>query len=312
MLAAFENILPIFALVMLGFALRKSNFVAADKWQIVDELCFWVLFPALLCYTLIKADFSQVQLGAVTLVMLSAVLITPVFLLGIRPLLRKLWDTKDPQYTTIFQTISRYHGFIALAIVLELFGEAGTAVIALSFAVLVPINQFINIVVLVVYNGNGKFDAKAVVLGVVKNPIFIGAIVGLVISFSGMPVWKPVITMLDLLGQAALGLSLLALGAGLSLKAALKPSNEMWVGVLGRLFGIPLLTAALCILFGVTGMSAQVMLILASVPAAMNGYVLAKKMGGDAELYASTLTVQVVGSFITVPIVIWLSSIYFA
>jgi predicted permease len=244
--------------------------------------------------------------------MLSAVLITPVFLLGIRPLLRKLWDTKDPQYTTIFQTISRYHGFIALAIVLELFGEAGTAVIALSFAVLVPINQFINIVVLVVYNGNGKFDAKAVVLGVVKNPIFIGAIVGLVISFSGMPVWKPVITMLDLLGQAALGLSLLALGAGLSLKAALKPSNEMWVGVLGRLFGIPLLTAALCILFGVTGMSAQVMLILASVPAAMNGYVLAKKMGGDAELYASTLTVQVVGSFITVPIVIWLSSIYFA
>ncbi len=45
----------------------------------------------------------------------------------------------------------------------------------------------------------------------------------------------------------------------------------------------------------------QVMLILASVPAAMNGYVLAKKMGGDAELYASTLTVQTVLSFLTVP-----------
>lgn len=312
MLAAFENILPIFALVMLGFALRKTNFVAAEKWQIVDELCFWVLFPALLCYTLIKADFTKVQLGAVSLVMLAAVLITAIILLAIRPLLRRVWSTQDPQYTTIFQTVSRYHGFIALAIVLELFGEAGTAVIALSFAVLVPINQFINIVVLVVYNGNGKFDAKAVVLGVVKNPIFIGAIVGLVISFSGMPVWKPLVTMLDLLGQAALGLSLLALGAGLSLKAALKPSREMWAGVLGRLIGIPLLTAGLCLLFGVTGMSAQVMLILASVPAAMNGYVLAKKMGGDAELYASTLTVQVVVSFITVPLVIWLSAIYFA
>ena len=53
MLAIFENILPIFALVMLGFGLRNSNFVEADKWQIVDELCFWVFFPALLAYTLI-------------------------------------------------------------------------------------------------------------------------------------------------------------------------------------------------------------------------------------------------------------------
>jgi len=32
MLAAFENILPVFGVVMLGFGLRKTNFVAADKW----------------------------------------------------------------------------------------------------------------------------------------------------------------------------------------------------------------------------------------------------------------------------------------
>ena len=96
MLAIFENILPIFALVMLGFGLRKSNFVEADKWQIVDELCFWVFFPALLAYTLIKADFSQIQLGAVTIVLLLAVLITAAVLLAVKPFLARVdWREKS-------------------------------------------------------------------------------------------------------------------------------------------------------------------------------------------------------------------------
>ena len=310
MLAIFENILPIFALVMLGFGLRKSNFVEADKWQIVDELCFWVFFPALLAYTLIKADFSQIQLGAVTIVLLLAVLITAAVLLAVKPFLARVVGVKNPQFTTIFQTVSRYHGFIALAIVLELFGEAGTAIVALSFAVLVPVNQFINIVVLVAYDDKTKFNLKGVTLGVVKNPIFMAAIIGLAISLLNIPVWKPIVTGLDLLADVALGLSLLALGAGLSLKAALSPSKEMWIGVLGRVVGVPLLMGVLCYFFGVRGMSAHVLMVLAAVPAAMNGYVLAKKMGGDAPLYAATLTVQTVVSFVSVPAVLWLSQAF--
>ena len=312
MLTVFENILPIFAIVMLGFALRKSNFVAADKWQIVDELCFWVLFPALLARTLIKADFSKMELGAVTIVMLAMVLITGAVLLAIYPLLRGTWGVKKPQYTTVFQTVSRYHGFIALAIVLELYGPDGTAVIALAFAVMVPLIQFMNIAVLVSFSETIKFNPTNVVITVVKNPIFLGAMVGLLINFGHIPVGKPVMTFIDLLGDAALGLSLLALGAGLSLKAALNPRREMWIGVLGRLVIVPILMGTLCWIFGVSGLSAQVLLIFAAVPAAMNGYVLAKKMGGDAELYASISTVQTALSFFTLPVVIWVGSNYFA
>jgi len=308
MSAVFQSILPIFAIVVLGFGLRKSNFVAADKWQIVDELCFWVLFPALLAGTLINADFSQVELGAVTTVMLLVVAGTTSALLLAYPLLRRIWKIQKPQYTTVFQTVSRYHGFAALAIVLELFGDAGTAIIALSFAVMVPIIQFINIVVLVSFSDTAKFNFSTVMLTVFRNPIFLSVMAGLIINFGGIPMWKPILTFVDLLGSAALGLSLLALGAGLSLKAALNPSKEMWAGVLGRLIGVPLLMGTLCYFFGVGGMTAQVLLIFASVPAAMNGYVLAKKMGGDAELYASVATVQTVLCFMTIPAVIWIAS----
>ncbi len=36
----------------------------------------------------------------------------------------------------------------------------------------------------------------------------------------------------------------------------------------------------------------------------MNGYLLAKQMGGDAELYAAVATVQTVVSFFTIPLVL--------
>ncbi len=38
-------------------------------------------------------------------------------------------------------------------------------------------------------------------------------------------------------------------------------------------------------------------------PPAMNGYLLAKEMGGDADLYAAAATVQRVASLFTIPLV---------
>jgi len=58
---------------------------------------------------------------------------------------------------------------------------------------------------------------------------------------------------------------------------------------------------------GLSGEAFEAALICAAVPTAMNGYVLARTMGGDAELYAATATVQTVLSFATIPFVIWLS-----
>jgi len=37
----------------------------------------------------------------------------------------------------------------------------------------------------------------------------------------------------------------------------------------------------------------------------MNGYLLARQMGGDAPLYAAVTTVQTVASFLTIPAVMW-------
>lgn len=308
MIAAFESILPVFAIVVLGFGLRKSDFVPPDHWRVVEELCFWVFFPAILADTMIRADLSKVELGPFTLTLLASIATIATLTLAVWLPLKRWWGTQKPQFSTIFQTTTRWHGFIALAIVLKLYGGTGAALIAVAFAVMVPVLQVSNILVLVAFSDGARADIGKTARAIVLNPIIIGVLSGLFINLANISVWDPVMTILDLLGRAALGASLLALGAGLSLTAALKPSRELLVGLAGKLVVTPAVIAAWATVFGISGLAFSVLMVCASVPTAMNGYLLARKMGGDAGLYAATSTVQTVVSFFTIPLVLWLAT----
>lgn len=305
MLSVLQATLPVFATIVLGFGLRKTGFIAADKWGAVEDLCFYVLFPAILAKTMIEADLSGIEAGAFTLTLLVTAATVGGTVLALWPLLRRILGTKPSQFSSIYQTVTRWHGFIALAIVLNLYGPNGAALIAIVFAILVPILQISNIMVLAAFSDK-KADLRGVVLTIVKNPLIWGIGMGLLLN--GVAIWPPIMSTLDLLGRSALGMSLLALGAGLSLKAALHPSKEMLIGIIGKLLFTPLVMMSAAYAYGVTGLERDVLLIASAVPTAMNGYVLARKMGGDAELYATISTVQTVVSFITIPLLLWLVS----
>lgn len=310
MIIVFESILPIFAIVMLGFGLRKSNFVPAEQWRVIEELCFWVFFPAILAKTMINADLSSVELGGFTTALVAVLISMGLLTLSYWPILKRTIGTKKSQFSTIYQTTTRWHGFVALAIVLKLFGDDGAALIAVYFVISVPALQISNILILVAFSENANADSRAdyrqVTKTILLNPIIWGVLSGLAVNLSGIVVWDPIMTILDLLGRAALGTSLLALGAGLSLKAALKPSKELLIGVVGKLFITPLVAVGWALVFGVDGLALSVLLVGASVSTAMNGYLLSRKMGGDAELYAATSTVQTVVSFFSIPLILWL------
>jgi len=308
MLLVLQATLPVFAIIVLGFGLRKSGFVAAPKWGAVEDICFYVLFPAFLAKTMIEADLSNIEAGAFTLTIIISLAIIGSTTLALWPVLRTALGTKPAQFSTIYQAITRWNGFIALTIVLNLYGPDGVALIAIMFAIIVPILQVSNIAVLAGFSDK-KADLGKVALTVLKNPLILGIGFGLLVNVAGIQPWPPIMDTLELMGRSALGMSLLALGAGLSLKAALHPSKEMLIGIVGKLLFTPLVMMSVAYIFGITGLERDVLLIAASVPTAMNGYVLARKMGGDAELYATISTVQTVVSFVTIPLLLWITRI---
>lgn len=309
MIEVFESILPVFLLVLLGFGLKASGFIPTNQWQAVEELCFWLLFPALLATTLMRADLGNIDMGAFSLALVLSIATVSSLVLLSWPLLKQYWRTRRGQFSTIFQTTTRWHGFIALAIVFKLYPQQ-SALVAIAFAVMVPILQITNIVVLAAFSDSHQPTFKQISKTIVTNPIIWGIIVGLSFNFGELTLWTPLMDSLDLLGRAALGASLLALGAGLKICQALRPSRELVISVIGKLWLMPTVMFFFGIANGLTGDELSILLVCGAVPTAMNGYIFARKMGGDAELYAATASVQTLLSFLTIPLFLWLAQLY--
>ena len=303
MFLIFESILPIFLIVVLGVALRRAPFIDHSVWPGLETIGYYLFFPALLFLTLATADFSSIELGTVSLVALLAVVVMTVLLIAIHPLARAN-GMSDASFSTVFQTSSRWNAFIALAIAEKLTGPSGLALVALVMAVIIIPLNFINVGVLVWY-GTGGRSMATLVKRIAGNPLILGCVAGMIVNAQPFGIYQPLEQAVDLIARAALGLGLLMVGAGLKLNDALRPGPAVLAPTALKLIVFPLIMTGLALAFGVTGEPLMILALCASVPTAMNGYLLARQMGGDAPLYAAVTTVQTVASFLTIPAVMW-------
>lgn len=303
MIPIFESILPIFLIVLLGAVLKRLPFIDQSVWPGLETLGYYLLFPALLFLTLATADFSGIELGTVALVSLIAVAVMTLLLIALHPLARAR-GMSDSRYTSLFQTSSRWNAFIALAIAEKLSGPSGLALVALVIAVIVIPLNLINVIMLVWY-GTGARSMAALAKRIAGNPLILGCIAGIIINALPFGIYPPVAQAVDLISRTALGLGLLMVGAGLKLNDVLRPGPAVLSPVMLKLIVFPIIMVGLAWAFGLTGEPLMILALCASVPTAMNGYLLARQMGGDAPLYAAVTTMQTVASFVTIPMVMW-------
>jgi predicted permease len=147
-----------------------------------------------------------------------------------------------------------------------------------------------------------------VVRRVVTNPMVIAAGGGVLMRAMPFGLTPPLDKTLHLAGQAALGLGLAAIGAGLRLDTLVKPRIAILVPIVVKLLVFPVLLLGIGVMMNVEGLPLLYLVLCAAVPTAMNGYVLAKQMGGDAELYATVTTLQTLLSFATIPAMLSLAA----
>lgn len=304
MIAAVESLLPIFCLIGLGFILRWRNVVPEDMWRGVELLGYWVFFPALLSETLIEADLASLPLAEITFTMALAFATMAGGLLAFRQPIMRMLDINGASYSSVFQNATRWNGFIALPILDKLYGKEGVALVAIIMAILVPIANIVNVAVIARNAGARQLSYRQTAYVVFRNPFIWATAVGLAINLTGIPIYEPMMTGLHMLGGAAIGTGLLMVGAGLHAEEAKRPSPAVWLGTGLKLLGMPVIVFAWVSIFGISGPAVVACLVCAGVPTAMSAYVLARQMGGDAILVATTVTLQTLLSVVTIPLLI--------
>jgi predicted permease len=290
----------LFGLIALGWVIRRAQWIDDGFWRPAERLTYLVLFPALLVRSLANANLGDIPALRIAMAIVGAVLLVGVGL----ALVRRQAAQDGPAFTSVFQGAVRYNTYIALGVVIGAARADLLPVAAIAIVVLIPLVNALSIAVL---TRHGTGDAKRnVLVEIARNPLILACVVGALVNLTGIGLAAPVDRMLDVLGQASLGLALLAVGAGLSLDSVRGRTREIVLASMIKLLVMPAVTAALLLALGVHGAPAAVVILFQAVPTATNSYILARQLGGDANLMAGIITVQTILGAVTLPVVLTL------
>ncbi|MEM7241746.1 MAG: AEC family transporter [Pseudomonadota bacterium] len=298
MIPVFLAIAPVFLLIMLGYGLRRGGIPSAEFWNLNDRLVYWVLMPALFFVKISQADLTSPEL-----ISLSAVLYGSFFAaVAIGLLLSLRWGAADG--SSVMQGAARFNTFIALALAEALYGVPGLQIAVLGAAILVPIVN-VTIVSLMSFRlGAGKGG----ILGeLIRNPLILSIFAGVVfnlLGWNGVPVLHDVA---GILGQAALPIMLMCVGANLKLRGLSAEGAPVLASMFGKFVVFPMIAVLLIYLMQPAQLTAEVCILFAALPVGVATYSLSREMGGNASLMATVITVQTVLSFLTLPFTVLLA-----
>jgi len=302
MLPIAASLVPVFAAIALGNLLRRLNFLPDEGWAAFDRMNDSVFFPALIIHAIGTAHFEGPMVLRMGTVLLGSIAIVAVGLLIARPALR----ISAPAFTSLFQCSIRWNGFVALASALTLFGNEGLSLVAIGMAVVVPTVNVLSVLVLTHSAGTAKgIRNLGRILG--TNPLILACIAGLFLNLTGVGLPGPTADFAQILGRGALGLGLLSVGAGLNLALARSAGATVALGTVLKLFVMPTLVLTISHLIGLEGLPLSVVMLIATVPTATSGYVLARQLGGDAPLMAGLVTSTSLLAILTMPV--WLVAV---
>jgi len=162
-------LLPVFLLILLGFVLKRSLMRLETQWHGLERLTYYVLFPALLIQTLVRADLSSVPVAGVGGALLLSALVMSLLCLGLRPLLSRL-AIDGPAFTSIFQGATRWQTYVALAVSGNLYGEIGLALASVAMVAIIPLVNVFSVAVLAHYASPEKQSVRAIAGRVFGEP----------------------------------------------------------------------------------------------------------------------------------------------
>lgn len=290
--------LPFFALIFTGYGAGKTRLLPDGAIVGLNAFVFYFALPALLLVSI--ADAPVQELADIRLLLAwivpSLLLFVLVFLLC-RPLFGTGPSERAIQaLATTFSNV----GFVGLPLVVLALGNQ--AVLPAVVVVLVDTVLMIGIATAIIELDQGRTGGvnqviRTVGSGVVRNPVIVASITGLLLGAVEWPIPEAPRAYLELLGGAAAPAALFALGATLAGRPLGEGAGQIGFILAFKLLIHPLLVLLVATLLSLPPLWTAVLVIQAALPIAANVYVLAQRyqvyvvMGSSAIFWSTAVSV---------------------
>ncbi|HJV92430.1 MAG TPA: AEC family transporter [Azonexus sp.] len=284
-------LLPDFALILLGTAIRRWMHLGDHFWNGVEKLVYFILFPALLINAIVKTRLDLA--AALPLLATAFAVMASGMVLGIVP---KLFSRLPAlTYASMFQCAYRFNSYIALAVAGMLYGSPGIATMGLIVGAAVPLANLVSVWMLARHGESGLWREVA------RNPLIWGTATGFLLNLLGFVPPAPLQAFLGRLADASIALGLIAVGAALRLESTpgVRGFSAWLVAV--KLLVLPAIALGIGAGLGLSGLGYQMVVLFAALPTASSAYILAMRMGGDGRSVAWLISATTLGSMLTLP-----------
>ncbi len=201
MTAVFFSLLPVFIVIVAGFALRRSGLVAEEHWAGVDHLCYFVLFPAIIFKEIAAAHFAGIPVWHMAAAMMLGLCTMFALMLVLRVPVCRAMELNGPQYSSLFQGATRWHTFIAFAIIPLTFGQGALALGAVSAAAMTPLLNVVNVAVISRYATGHVAGPRTLIATMLRNPFLLSSVAGVLYKVTGLPLPATAALTFDMVGR---------------------------------------------------------------------------------------------------------------
>ena len=222
--------LPIFAVVAIGFFIKKRGLISEEHVPVLNRLTYNFGLSALVFIGITENKFSDIFNAKLLKVLF------PVYFLYIAVVFLAFYFTKINMRTKSAIMVSSYRNnmaFIGMPILLYSFGNLASAKASIVIAILLPLNIIMTAVFFQVFNvslnttpddrnaaaANGQksiargFNVKRLLKEIFLDPVIIAVLAGLLISYFNLQLPIPVKNIFSILSDMAVPLALISIGA---------------------------------------------------------------------------------------------------
>lgn len=290
-------LIPDFALILLGTGLRRWLQPAAGFWSGLEQLVYYVLFPALIFNVLTK---TRIDFDA-TAPLLATALIALIVGMALALLARPLFALEPMAFASRFQCAFRYNTYIGIAVAGKLYGEAGIALMGVLCGVMIPLMNVASVWMLA---RHGPLDIRRELM---RNPLILATIAGLAWNVSTLQLAYPVQQFLGRLSEATVAIGLLTVGAALSWRRSVRGlGSEIYILAI-KLIAVPLTAWWVGRWIGLSGVYFSTVVAFGALPPASAAYILTVRMGGDGPGVAWLISVGTLVAMVTLSL--WISQL---
>lgn len=300
LIIAWEILFPIFAIILAGYLIQKKFQLDLNGFTKVQ---LYLFIPALI---FVKIATSQLESDLITLIFGFTVALFFILMLMSFVFAKLLHLDRKKEKAFINAISLRNQGNFGIPLITLLYAGTSnghTYALSIHMIVLFATNLLLNTIGL--YNASsGTYTKKEALIKVLRLPMVYVVVFGFIFKSTGLTIVGPIYSTLTLMGDAVVPLALFTLGAQLASTKLTFLDKSLPIAVASRLILSPLIAYLMTLALGITGIVAEVLIIGAAAPTAVNSVLLAMEFKGDAFYASESVLLTTLLSIITVTLTI--------